>query len=72
MEDRHIKEVADAFALIQIVDVVVISRWRGEAEQGSKHWGKRSSQLVTKLSTPTPSQELPVGMELRSHKATSQ
>lgn len=38
VEDRHVKEVTDAFALIQVVDVVVISRWRGEAEQGSKHF----------------------------------
>jgi len=37
VEDRHVKEVTDAFALIQVIDVVVISRWRGEAEQGSKH-----------------------------------
>lgn len=37
VKDRHIEEVADAFALIQVVDVVVISRRGGEAEQGSKH-----------------------------------
>lgn len=38
VKDRHIEEVTDAFALIQVVDVVVISRRRGEAEQGSKHF----------------------------------
>lgn len=73
VEDRHVKEVTDAFALIQVIDVVVISRRRGEAEQGSKHCGKRSPGLVTKLRTPTPIQELPMGAELRSHEeATSQ
>lgn len=39
VKDRHIKEVTDAFTLIQVIDVVVISRRRGEAEQGSKHFG---------------------------------
>lgn len=73
VEDRHVKEVTDAFTLIQVIDVVVISRWRGEAEQWSKHWGKKSPWLVTKLSTPTLSQELPTGAELQSHEeATSQ
>lgn len=56
VEDRHIKEVTDTFTLIQVIDVVVISRWRGEAEQGSKHWGKRRPGLVTKLGTPTPAE----------------
>lgn len=56
VEDRHIKEVTDTFTVIQVIDVVVISRRRGEAEQGSKHWGKRSPGSVTKLSTPTPAE----------------
>lgn len=56
VEDRHIKEVTDTFTLIQVIDVVMISRWRGEAEQGSKHWGKRSPGLVTKLSISTPAE----------------
>lgn len=38
VEDRHIKKVTDTFTLIQVIDVVVISRWRREAEQGSKHF----------------------------------
>lgn len=69
VEDRHFKEVTDTFALIQVVDVVMISRWRGEVEQGSKHWGKRSTRLVTKPSTPIPSQEVPAGTELWRHEA---
>lgn len=60
VEDRHVEEVTDAFTLIQVIDVVVISRWRGEAEQGSEHCGKRSPLLVAELSTPTPSQEAPL------------
>lgn len=38
VENRHIKEVTDTFTLIQVVDVIVVSRrWR-KAEEGCKHF----------------------------------
>lgn len=37
VENRHIKEVTDTFTLIQVVDVIVVSRRRREAEKGGKH-----------------------------------
>lgn len=39
-ENRNIKEITDTFALIQVVDVIVVSgRWR-KPEEGSKHCRK--------------------------------
>lgn len=38
VENRHIKEVTDTFTLIQVVDVIVVSRGRRKAEKGSKHF----------------------------------
>lgn len=38
VEDRHIKEVTDTFAFVQVVDVVMVSRGRREAEQRGKHF----------------------------------
>lgn len=38
VEDWYIKEVTDAFAFIQVVDVVMVSGGRREAEQRSKHF----------------------------------
>lgn len=41
VENRHIKEVTDTFTLIQVVDVIVVSRrWR-KAEEGCKHCGEQ-------------------------------
>lgn len=45
VEDRHIEKVAHPFALIQVVDVVVVSRRRGEAQQGSEDWPKRKQRV---------------------------
>lgn len=38
VENRHIKEITDTFTLIQVVDVIVVSRGRRKAEEGSKHF----------------------------------
>lgn len=38
VENRHIKEVTDTFTLIQVVDVIVVSGRRREAEKGGKHF----------------------------------
>lgn len=52
VENRHIKEVTDTFTLIQVVDVIVVSRGRRKAEKGGKHcrehqaeaWGQGPTQ----------------------------
>lgn len=38
VENRHIKEVTDSFTLVQVVDVIVVSRGWRKAEEGGKHF----------------------------------
>lgn len=38
VENRHIKEVTDTFTLVQVVDVIVVSRGWRKAEEGCKHF----------------------------------
>lgn len=38
VEHRHIKEVTNTFALVQVVDVIVVSRGRRKTEEGGKHF----------------------------------
>lgn len=35
VENRHIKEVTDTFTLVQVVDVIVVSRGRRKTEEGA-------------------------------------
>lgn len=52
VKDRHIKEVTDAFTLVQVIDVVVVSRRRGEAKQGSKHWEREAHSWLQSSAHP--------------------
>lgn len=38
VENRNIKEITDTFTLVQVVDVIVVSRGWRESEEGGKHF----------------------------------
>lgn len=38
VENGHIKEVTDTFTLVQVVDVIMVSRGQRKAEKGGKHF----------------------------------
>lgn len=38
VENRNIKEITDTFTLIQVVDVIVVSRGWRQSEKGGKHF----------------------------------
>lgn len=59
VENRHIKEVTDTFTLIQVVDVIVVSRRRREAEKGGKHCREHQAEAKAKAKAPHNSHPTP-------------
>lgn len=39
VEDGDVEEVAKAFRLVQVVYVVMVAGWGGQAEERREHWG---------------------------------
>ena len=54
VENRHIKEVTDTFTLIQVVDVIVVSRGRRKAEEGCKHCREQQAEASQPRPHPRP------------------
>ena len=59
VENRHIKEVTDTFTLIQVVDVIVVSRGWRKAEEGCKHCREQQAEAPGPRPHPAATQTLP-------------
>lgn len=59
VENRHIKEVTDTFTLVQVVDVIVVSRGWRKAEEGCKHCGEGQAEAPEPRSHSGATQTLP-------------
>lgn len=53
VEDGDVKQVAEAFRLIQVVYVVVIAGWGGQTQERREHWrqtaGRTDKTVGSKL-----------------------
>lgn len=55
IQDRHVEEVTDTFTLVQVVDVIVVSRGWRKAEERGKHCREHQAETLGQ----GPSQQLP-------------